>query len=156
MSTWVTDTTIASLYLLLRRSIFGSSNTGGSGSFDHGFEFWHRLLGIFSTYYDYNKIKWAALWVTFDQQAEYIYNRAEIETTNKLLKCSYDLHKARLWVLDLDSKNETQQEELRSSRQEVAKLEAENEKSQQVIVELQAKLKEKNATQELSGVLDSW
>ena len=68
--------------------------------------------------------------MAFDQQAEYINNQAEIETTNKLLESSYDLCKARLWVLDLDAKNETQQEEVRSSRQEVAKLEAENEKSQ--------------------------
>lgn len=156
VSTWATDTTIASLYLLMGRSIFGSSNAGGSGSFDHGFEFWHWLLGIFSTYDDNNKIKWAALWVAFDQQAGYIYDRAEIETTNKLLECSYDLYTARLWVLELGSKNQTQQEEVRSRQQEIAKLEAENEKSQQVIVELQAKLKEKNATQELSGVLDAW
>ena len=156
VSTWATDTTIASLYLLMGTSIFGSSNAGGSGSFDHGFEFWHWLLGIFSTYDDNNKIKWAALWVAFDQQAEYIYDRAEIETTNKLLECSYDLYTARLWVLELGSKNQTQQEEVRSRQQEIAKLEAENEKSQQVIVELQAKLKEKNATQELSGVLDAW
>ena len=67
VSTWATDTTIASLYLLMGTSIFGSSNAGGSGSFDHGFEFWHWLLGIFSTYDDNNKIKWAALWVAFDQ-----------------------------------------------------------------------------------------
>ena len=59
-------------------------------------------------------------------------------------------------MLELGSKNQTQQEEVRSRQQEIAKLEAENEKSQQVIVELQAKLKEKNATQELSGVLDAW
>ena len=124
--------------------------------FDQGFEFWHRLLGLFSTYDDYNKIHWAALWVAFDQQAEYINNQAEIETTNKLLESSYDLYKARLWVLDLDSKNQTQQDEVRSSRQEVANLKAENGKSQQVIDELQAKLKEMNATQELSGVLDAW
>ena len=59
-------------------------------------------------------------------------------------------------MLDLDSKNETQQEEVRSSRQEVAKLEAENEKSQQVIDKLQAKLREKTATEELGGVLEAW
>ena len=94
--------------------------------------------------------------MAFDQQAEYINNQAEIETTNKLLESSYDLYKARLWVLDLDSKNETQQEEVRSSRQEVAKLEAENEKSQQVIDKLQAKLREKTATEELGGVLEAW
>ena len=51
--------------------------------------------------------------MAFDQQAEYINNQAEIETTNKLLESSYDLYKARLWVLDLDSKNETQQERAR-------------------------------------------
>ena len=94
--------------------------------------------------------------MAFDQQAEYINNQAEIETTNQLLESSYDLYKARLWVLDLDSKNETQQEEVRSSRQEVAKLEAENEKSQQVIDKLQAKLREKTATEELGGVLEAW
>ena len=156
VSTWATDTTIASLYLLMGISIFGSSNEGGSGLFDHGFGFWHRLLGMFAAFHDDNKIHWAALWAAFGRQAEYINNQADIETANKLLECSYDLHKARLWVLDLDSKNQTQQEEVRSNWQEVAKLEAENEKSQQVIVELQAKLKEKNATQELSGVLDAW
>ena len=42
VSTWATDTTIASLYLLMGRSIFGSSNEGGSGLFDQGFEFWNR------------------------------------------------------------------------------------------------------------------
>ena len=156
VSTWATDTTIASLYCLMGRSIFGSSNEGGSGSFDHGFEFWHRLLGIFSTYDDDNKFEWAALWAAFGQQAEYINNRAEIETTNKLLECSYDLYKARLWVLDSDSKNQTQREEVKSSWLEIANLKAENETSQHVIVELQAKLKEKTATEELGGVLEAW
>ena len=156
VSTWATDTTIASLDLFMGRSIFGSSNADGSGSFDHGFEFWHRLLGIFSTYDDDNKINWAALWAAFGQQAKYANNQADIETTNKLLESIYDRDRTWLWGLDLYSKNQTQQEEVKSSRLEIANLEAENEKSQQVIDELQAKLKEKTATQELSGVLDAW
>ena len=134
----------------------GEPEQGGSRSFGGVFDFWHQLLERFASNFPEGRIVWVALWAAFGQQAKYIYNQADIETTNKLLETSYDLYKARLWVLDLSSMNQTQQEEVKSSRLEIAKLEAENEKSQQVIDELQAKLKEKNATQELSGVLDAW
>ena len=113
-----------------------SSNEGSRRSFENGFDFWHRLLGIFAEYHEFNKIDWAALFVAFYEQAEYINNQAEIETTNKLLEISYDLYKARLRGFDLRSKNQTQQEEVRSSRLEIANLESANKKSQKVIDEL--------------------
>jgi hypothetical protein len=94
VSTWKADYTIELLYQNMKTYPDGSSN------------FWHRLLGLFRTYADDNKINWAALWWAFDQQAKYINDQAEIEITNKLLESAYDRYKAALRANKLFLENE--------------------------------------------------